>query len=168
SIDAALAPARKFAGAEVRDLPRGDLLAAQAAVAGVRRAAEVLLASLAGEVARRSSPDLGAGGLARGEGFSSAPRLVAAATGGSLADAHRLISAGTALAPDAPTPLRAAMLAGKVGVEAAALIRETLAKLGDADGNLEQRLVAQARELSLTDLRGECLRAEAFANNTAW
>ena len=175
-IDAALAPARAFAGADVRDLARGDLLAAQAAVANVRRAAEVLLASIAGEVARRSAPDLGAGSLARAEGYSSAPRLIAAATGGSLADAHRLIEAGAAIAPppgetdDAPEPgsLRAALLAGEIGVEAGALIRATLGKVPDPDGELERRLVRQARDVSLHDLRTTCLRAEAFANNTAW
>lgn len=175
-IDAALAPARAFAGADVRDLARGDLLAAQAAVANVRRAAEVLLASIAGEVARRSAPDLGAGSLARTEGYSSAPRLIAAATGGSLADAHRLIEAGAALAPSPQAPddappagsLRAALVAGEVGVEAGALIRSTLAKVADPDGELERRLVRQAREVGLAELRTTCLRAEAFANNTAW
>lgn len=175
-IDAALAPARAFVGADVRELPRGDLLAAQAAVANVRRAAELLLASIAGEVARRSTPDLGAGSLARTEGYSSAPRLVAAATGGSLADAHRLIEAGTALAPspqdpdDAPAPgsLRAALLDGRVGVEVAGAIRATLTKVADPEGELERRLVAQAQRVSLADLRESCTRAEANANGAAW
>src|SRR6187402_3109164 len=96
-VDQALAPARAFDGLEVSALDRHGLLAAQDAVVAVRRASELLLASIAGEIARRSAAEDGASGLARAEGFASAQRLVADATGGSLADAHRLIAAGAAL-----------------------------------------------------------------------
>ncbi len=176
-IDSALAPARAFAGVDVRQLDHRALLEAQAAMAAVRRAAELLLASLAGEVARRSAADLGASGLARAEGYSSAQRLVAATTGGSLADAHRLIDAGAALvedpgptsgAPGAAGPLRDALLAGDVGVEAAALIRATLAKLSNPDCSLERRLVDKARDLTVNDLRRVCARTEAYANPHEW
>ena len=166
AIEHALAPARAYADLDVRALDREALLAAHGAVAAARRAADVLLASLAGEIARRSTPDAPGGGLARGEGFGSPERLVAAATGGSLADAGRLIEAGAAMAGDGP--LARALAAGSIGVEAAALVRSTVARLEDPEGIHEARLVAKAAELSLQDLRRVCTRYEAFADARAW
>lgn len=166
SIENALAPARAFSGLDVRALDRNALLEAHGAVAAARRAAEVLLASLAGEIARRSTPESPAGGLARAEGFGSPQRLVAAATGGSLADAGRLIEAGATMEADGP--LARALADGTVGVEAAALVRATVARLTDPDGVHEARLVAKAAELSLQDLRRVCTRYEAFADARAW
>lgn len=166
SIEAALEPARTYAGRDVRALDRDELLAAHHAVAAARRAAELVLASLAGEIARRSTPDAPSGGLARAEGFGSAPRLIASQTGGSLADANRLIEAGEALG--GAGPLADALANGLLGVEAAALLRTTLARMDDADGQHEARLVAKAEGLSLQDLRRVCARYEAWAAPTAW
>src|SRR5690606_24644659 len=57
------------------------------------------------EVARRSQSDDGAASLARREGFASPARLVASATGGSTAEAHRLIAVGQAtLAAESSAP----------------------------------------------------------------
>src|SRR6187402_1228515 len=145
-LDNAVATVHAFRGADVGSLTHGDLLDAQAAAAQARRAAELLLATFAAEVVRRSE----FGGLARAEGYSSPQRLIAAVTGGSLADAHRLTEAGAVLveppptadagaafAPDLPTcntqsqdsVLANALRNGEIGVEAAALIRSTLARI---------------------------------------
>lgn len=62
----------------------------------VRRDVEAVLADLSGEVARRSAPDAGAGGLAKLSGFAYPESLVAKSTGGSKAQAQRLIKAGAA------------------------------------------------------------------------
>lgn len=178
-----------FHGADVGSLTHGQLLEAHHAAARARRAADLLVAALAGEIAQRSV----AGGLARAEGFSSPQRLIASITGGSLADAHRLVEAGTLLAegeeeqPSAPNqpasvapepPLAAALRAGQLGVEAAALIRSTLTRIraaaesGLADVDtvpvLEAKLVAFARTLSLAELRRACDRVEANASPAAW
>ena len=184
-VDQALAPARAFDGLELSALDRHGLLAAHEAVIAVRRASELLLAALAAEIDRRSAPVDGATGLARAEGFASATRLIAHATGGSLADAHRLIAAGAALlepgallealpdgtadrSPASPAvTIAQALAACEIGVEAAALLRETLARIPD-DGTLEARLVAKARELPVYDLRRVCTRMEATHDAVAW
>jgi hypothetical protein len=165
-IENALAPARAYSGLDVRALDREALLAAHNAIAAARRAADVVLAGLAGEIARRSTPDAPGGGLARGEGFGSAQRMIAAKTGGSLGDAGRLMEAGAALSEGGP--IARALAAGAIGVEAAALVRSTVARLDDPDGVHEARLVAKASDLSLQDLRRVCTRYEAFADSRAW
>nr|PZN11721.1 MAG: HNH endonuclease [Mycolicibacterium hassiacum] len=153
-LDSAADAVRAFHGADIGGLSHGRLLEAHDAAARARRAADVLLAALAAEVAQRSA----AGGLARAEGFSSPQRLVASLTGGSLAEAHRLVDAGTLLleqtpppdavvesAPDAvadeparellpgdPVPGDAtaqALRTGDIGVEAAALLRATITRV---------------------------------------
>jgi len=50
---------------DVSDLSQGDLLAAHDAVARLGRLAGTLQACFAGEIARRSAPELPGGGLAR-------------------------------------------------------------------------------------------------------
>src|SRR6187551_1953784 len=106
-LDNAVATVHAFRGADVGSLTHGDLLDAQAAAAQARRAAELLLATFAAEVVRRSE----FGGLARAEGYSSPQRLIAAVTGGSLADAHRLTDAGAVLVEPQETADAGAALA---------------------------------------------------------
>ena len=172
----------------MRSLARAEVLALQADAVAARREADVVAAKVAAEIARRSSADDGLAGLARREGFGSPQKLVAAATGGSEAEARRLIAVGevldassagaNALGVDAeksargdddssplaaagvrfPT-LAAAVDAGRLSVEAAAVIRETLGHVvlndleRDVVAKAERRLVAVA--ISVTSLDPE-------------
>ena len=85
---------------DVSGLSHTDLLEAHDAVARLGRLADTLQARFAGEIARRSTPDLPGGGLARRQGFGNAGAMVARATGGSQAGAMRAIEAGLAFVPD--------------------------------------------------------------------
>ncbi len=145
---------------DVSGLSQGDLLEAHDAVARLGRLAGTLEARFAGEIARRSTPDLPGGGLARRQGFGNAGAMVARVTGGTTAGAMRAIEAGLALMPDAapsvgpdasdqtdssqldapqasvaPTPrypaVAEAALAGDLSVDAAGLITAGLETLTD-------------------------------------
>ena len=140
---------------DVSGLSQGDLLEAHDAVARLGRLAGTLQARFAGEIARRSTPDLPGGGLARRQGFGNAGLMVSRVTGGTTAGAMRAIEAGLALMPDAapsvgldasdqtdssqfdapqasvsPTPrypaVAEAALAGDLSVDAAGLITSGL------------------------------------------
>ncbi len=191
AIATALESLAAFEGRAVATLERGELVAAQSAAALARRAAEAMLAALAFEVGRRSAPDLGSSGLAREHGFSSPGRMVAHVTGGSLGDAAHLIEAGRAFAsstvpvganPDGANPdhpasassqpayphLAACLAAGDISAAAAALVCRTLDTLGEQAQSAEERLVARACDLDLSELRRVCQRLEASSNPAAW
>lgn len=191
AIAAALESLAAFEGRAVAALEPGELVAAQGAAALVRRATEAMLAALAFEVGRRSAPDLGSSGLAREHGFSSPGRMVAHVTGGSLGDAAHLIEAGRAFAsstvpaganpddanPDHPASassqpayphLAACLAAGDISAAAAALVCRTLDTLGEQAQSAEERLVARARDLDLSELRRVCQRLEASSDPGAW
>ena len=85
-------------GADVMGFSRTELLDVSRELAGLRRAVDVLLASVAAEVERRSTADDGGAGLAAREGFRSAGELIAHATGGSVAEARRLVVVGELMA----------------------------------------------------------------------
>jgi hypothetical protein len=85
-------------GADVAGLSRGELLVLSGDLAGLRRAVDVTLAHVAAEIGRRSTADDGAAGLAAREGFRSAGELIAHTTGGSMADARRLVAVGSLMA----------------------------------------------------------------------
>ncbi|MBM7503738.1 DUF222 domain-containing protein [Agromyces aurantiacus] len=89
---------RGGAQVEVEQLSDTGLMQATAALARVRRDVDALLSRVAAEVSKRSGPAFGDTGLAKAQGFQNPARLVAAATGGSLGDARRLIAVGTATA----------------------------------------------------------------------
>ena len=102
-------------GADVAGLSRGELIALSRDVATLRRSADVLMSQVAGEMERRSRLEDGHTGLAAREGFRSAKEMIARTTGGSMAEAGRLINAGGLLAeadgqgvahgsPDAASP----------------------------------------------------------------
>ncbi len=91
---------------DVSGLSHDDLLDAHDAVARLGRLAGTLQARFAGEIARRSTPELPGGGLARRQGFGNAGQMVARVTGGTAAGAMRSIEAGLALMPEA-APRRA-------------------------------------------------------------
>ena len=167
---------------DVSHLSHRELLDAHDAVARLGRLTGTLQARFAGEIARRSSPDLPGGGLARREGFGNAGRMVARTTGGTAAGAMRSIEAGRALmvethvladhdatgvvdagrAASVPAPrypaIAEAALAGDLSVDAAALIVAGLDGLADrvpsADLHaIERKLVAKARSVDARDVR---------------
>ncbi len=85
-------------GVDVSGLAAAELLALSGHVAQLRRDADVLMAQLAAEIERRSNTADGGIGLAARQGCRSAGELVARATGGSVAEARRLVVAGGLLA----------------------------------------------------------------------
>jgi hypothetical protein len=142
------------------------------AVGQVIRDAEAVLAFAAGEIARRSPSDLGRDGLAKQQGFGSVARLVAAATGGSVAAAARAVTVGAATAaqvsltgevmPAKHPHVAAAVGCGAISVEAAAAISSMLDRVavradpGDADrveGVLTQRAAEVPLELLIKMVR---------------
>jgi hypothetical protein len=179
-LEAATASARAFSGRDSAALSKADLLAAVDAAGLAMRAGQALLAQFAGEVELRSAPELGMG-LAKEQGFGSAPRLIANVTGGSLTEARRLVEAGAELCgpsvaglvsqdgcvpPEALGALAQALAGAQINVHAAALIRETLrvvrTESPDRDSaDLERRLVEAARRVDLSELRRICEREHA-------
>ncbi|MEX0913438.1 MAG: hypothetical protein WDZ57_00670, partial [Demequina sp.] len=85
-------------GVDETGLSRPDLLALISEVEAVRKCADVLISQAAAEVERRSRLEDGHSGLAAREGFRSAKEMIARTTGGSMAEAGRLIEAGGLLA----------------------------------------------------------------------
>jgi len=73
----------------------------------LRRAYDSVASSMAHELARRSSPDLGAGGLARKDGFLNAQQSLGNTLGITPGQAGKLIDAGRALAPLDPPAAQA-------------------------------------------------------------
>jgi len=100
---------------DVSGLSHDDLLEAHDAVARLGRLAGTLQARFAGEIARRSTPDLPGGGLARRQGFGNASAMVSHVTGGTTAGAMRAIEAGLALIPD-PALMPGPAVAGNAGL----------------------------------------------------
>lgn len=171
-----------FEGADLAGLARTELLALQSAVADARRALDVVVAAVAGEIGRRSSVDDGPGGLARQQGFASPMHMVANALGSSLGQAGALVNVGQALAeadaaaasvsPDgtggdtarsaqAVGPLAAALHAAQISVEKADRIATTLRKLTGDTTTIERELVAAAKRLTVAQLARVCANAAA-------
>jgi hypothetical protein len=116
---------------------------------------DAVLAEASAEIQRRSTPDDGAAGLARREGFPTAERMVAQATGGSTAEAGRLIAVGAAGSRWAR--VTSAVKAGSLSVEAASAITSMLDAVTDATPEdalqeTERELVERARTLPLARL----------------
>ncbi len=89
---------------DIGGLSHEDLLVEYDAVARLGRLADTLEARYAGEIARRSTPELPGGGLARRQGFGNAGAMVASVTGGSTAGAWRAIEAGRAFVAEPTLP----------------------------------------------------------------
>ncbi len=108
ALRAATAAVLACDGADVTGLSAPELLTLSERVARVRRDADVLMAQVAAEIERRSESDDAGAGLAARQGFRSAAELVAGTTGGSVAEARRLVAAGGLLAdgdgPDCDGP----------------------------------------------------------------
>ena len=177
-LEAAAITARAFCGRDTAALAEAELLAALDAASRAQRASTVLLAQLSGEVALRSAPEVGMG-LAKQQGFGSAPQFVANLTGGSLGDARRLVEAGAELCgplpspSDPPTPLAQAIASNAISVEAGALIRKTLQEMRAESpaldtSDVELRLVRKAPTVTLNELRRICLRERARHDIAAW
>ncbi len=178
---------------DVSGLSHGDLMEAHDAVARLGRLAGTLQARFAGEIARRSTPDLPGGGLARRQGFGNAGAMVSRVTGGTTAGAMRAIEAGLALMPEAvpsvdldasdsteqsptaagPMPrypaVAEASLAGDLSVDAAGLITAGLETLTDRVPRdqvhgLERRLVEKAVHLAVHEVRSLVATAVARAD----
>ncbi|MGO4104426.1 DUF222 domain-containing protein [Leifsonia sp. YAF41] len=96
--DAASAVARIGDGAAgYAALSDADLLESQTQLGLIRRSFETHAAWAAGEIARRSSRELGFSGLAQRNGFLSPVELIQSATGGTRAEAVKLVAVGTML-----------------------------------------------------------------------
>jgi hypothetical protein len=97
-------------------LPRAELVAVHRELAILRRRVDAALAAASAEVARRSEESDGAASLARREGYATPVRMVAASTGGTTAEAARLIAVGTAtLGAFSPTTEGAVADGGTLG-----------------------------------------------------
>lgn len=142
-------------------LPRAELLELHRALSAVRRQVDAALAAASAEVARRSQVEHGAAGLSRREGYASPARLVAASTGGTTAEAARLIAVGQATlaacdapsaTPGAPPHLAKAVNAGRISIDAASAIAAMLTRVAgrapiDAIERAEELLVGRALSL---------------------
>jgi hypothetical protein len=178
-------------GVDVAGLPALELLALSGDVAQLRRDADVLMAQVAAEIHRRSEEADAGAGLAARQGFRSTGELVARMTGGSLAEARRLVVAGGLLSEGegcargndayegaaSPTPLEelradlaGAVREGNIGIDAAALFADSLACLPDVERTLDlfRRALAKAVGLPLHQIRALVWRAQALADPGAW
>jgi hypothetical protein len=89
-----------YDGVDVTELPAPRLLELSSQVARLRRHTDVLMAEVAAEMRRRSEVPKSGVGLAVRQGYRSAEEWVAQTTGGSVAEARRLILTGSLLADD--------------------------------------------------------------------
>jgi hypothetical protein len=137
--------------AVLRDVPRSVSVCRAASDASViewlrlageaKKLADAHLALAAGEMQRRSSPELGGAGLARREGARTPEELVKSATGATGRDAVVALRVGR-LSQTEGDVLGDAVAGGSVSVQAAEAIR---AGLDGADAPPE--LIAEATEL---------------------
>ncbi|MCR6712016.1 MAG: HNH endonuclease [Demequina sp.] len=157
-VDARTAPLREFEGVDLPSLPRAELVGLLRVAGDAKGAMDRLMASVAGEVARRSTAEDGAGGLARQHGFASPQRMVAAAVGAAPSEGFKLVTAGTLMSQDRPL---ATALGDGLPVGKADLIASTLATLdGDTDA-LEAKLTRVARHQDYQTLKLICSREAA-------
>jgi hypothetical protein len=146
------------------------------AAARLLRDAQALMSKMAGEAARRSPVEIGNDGLAKKQGFMNAARFVAAATGGALAEASRMVSVGEATAarpsltgellPPKHPHVAAALDAGTLSVEGAALITGMLDRVAlradrDLSDAVEKALVEHGVDVPNDSLRRMVRQAEA-------
>jgi hypothetical protein len=175
--------ARQFATGELEDwgapqwqtLSADELVNLHQEIAQTRRRVDAALAEASAELARRSTPSDGASGIARRKGFASPKQMVAAITGGTTAEAGRLINVGKATldattppiapedrAPGDPEPprfvvLAAAVGAGRLSIDGASAIADSLTRLAyvvdtETLADAEQHLVRRAEDLPLDRL----------------
>ncbi|WP_159450184.1 HNH endonuclease signature motif containing protein [Demequina sp. NBRC 110056] len=164
----------------VQDLSEGALLELQHATVAARKEWDLMVATAAAEIGRRSAPEFGRKGLARRNGHTTPERFIAGMTGGSRKDAHDLISTGKTMGeveihdkkaaeaeqaglplPEPETPVypavAKALAAGELSASAAAMITDMLDSVtGDATAEriskAETMLVDKAHGLSVNQL----------------
>lgn len=100
-----------------RALDDAALLALTRVAADEVRLAQLHVSLLAGEIARRSAPELGHSGLAQSRGHRTPDELVRVTTGTRLTDARAAVRVGGAVAETGP--LADAVLTGRVSVAVA-------------------------------------------------
>ncbi|MEV8218221.1 DUF222 domain-containing protein [Microbacterium sp. NPDC077391] len=162
---------------DATDLTREQLIAIDSAIGMVKRRLDAVHADVAAGISRESRPELGAGSLAKQQGYRTPAKLIAATTGVSTGDAIRLIKVGEATAPRADLlgdrlparyPLvREALSDGAVSSQVAGLIISLLDRCRIAAGpertsEGERILTEAAVGLSLDDVRKLTVRAEAW------
>ncbi len=124
---------------ELEQMSDSGLVQVTDLLARVRRDAEVVLARVAAEVARRSGPEFGDIGLAKAQGFHNPVRLIAASTGSTRSDAAKLIGVGTATAErqtfggervaSKHPHVAAALQTAAIGIDAASAITSMLERV---------------------------------------
>ena len=157
-VDRATAPMRAFEGADLAGLPRAQLLELLKVASAGSGAWNLLVASVAGEVARRSTAEEGPSGLARQQGFASPEQFVASVMGTSFGAGAQLVAAGAALVQD--RPVADGLRDGRLSVAKCELITQTVKALSGDTAELEARLVRMARTLDYGRLKMAC-RSEA-------
>ena len=133
------------------ELPDDELMSVQRELGSIMRRVGADSAAVAGELARRSSRDLGYGGLAQRTGARTVERLVSNLTGMSVPESRAMVSVGEAMSSDAPwlSPIATGVTDGVLSVGAAAAIRNGLGdpsndvSAGDL-GDAARRLAEQA------------------------
>ncbi|WP_173923124.1 DUF222 domain-containing protein [Agromyces sp. Marseille-P2726] len=155
------AAVRAGAQVEVEQLSDAGLMHVTDALARVRRDVDAVLARVAAEVSKRSGPEFGDTGFAKTQGFHNPIRLVAAATGGSRADARRLVAVGTATAerqiftgerlPSRHRHIASALESAAISIEAASAIATML----DRASMRVDSSRAEVVEAALVDLAGQ-------------
>ncbi|WP_430867488.1 DUF222 domain-containing protein [Demequina aurantiaca] len=152
SLAAEVAALRTLDGRTESELTSAEFDDYRNGMGRVRRAYDAVAASMAHELARRSNPSLGVGGLARQDGFSNAQQSLGKTLGITPGQASNLIEAGRALAPREPSGaaasagpdvesargeqaatsvprfphVAAALLSAAIGADAASLLTRTL------------------------------------------
>ncbi|WNM24894.1 HNH endonuclease signature motif containing protein [Demequina capsici] len=137
-IARAMRALQHFDGRSTTSLSESELMNLMDALSRLGRIANTTLAACAGEVERRSRPELGRQGLARRNGFRTPAHLVAAVGNGTVGSAHQLIETGKVMADAVPpvgedarpgqghSHLTRAIADGLLDSECAALISRTL------------------------------------------
>ena len=137
--------------------------------ARVQRAASTTAALIAGEVARRSAPELGHAGLAQAAGFRTPEQLIRVTTGSTARDATTAVRVGrlahdaAAAAPQQPwlAPVGAALVADELSVAAAESITNGLGAPTSAVGPDELAAAAVQLCAEAADLDADLLYRRA-------
>ncbi|MFT3798744.1 MAG: DUF222 domain-containing protein [Microbacterium sp.] len=154
----------------------GRLVEVNRLLGQARRLLDAAAVQVAAEVARQSRPELGADSLAKRQGHRTAAVMLATTLGTTIAEAAKLVEVGDATAPrllltGEQAPARhphvgAAVTAGRLGRDAAAMIIRLLDSLSDrvpfdALDDAERLLTEQAVGVDVGILQKILLRAEA-------
>ncbi|NHF63316.1 DUF222 domain-containing protein [Microcella pacifica] len=138
-----IAPYRALDDVELLDLTR---LAADEV-----RLAQLHVSLLAGEIARRSAPELGHAGLAQRTGHRTPEEMVRVTTVTRVADARTAVRVGSSVGAETPTPLGEAVLSGRVSVAVADAVRTGLGRPG---GGVTESVLDEAAGVLLERVSG--------------